>query len=229
MIMLLFRCRHCYKDREKKVPNSNMNMEDALQRTIFRKEIIEALGYQITEMWGCEWEALKKAKKEIRDFLKNFNYDIYLKPRDALCGGRTNAISLYRKAEGREKIKYLDVCSLYPWACKYGTFPIGHPVQITENFERITAGNRPYFGLICCEVEAPRGLFHPVLPYKWGNRLNFPLCRSCLESEFQGKCGHDSHERSFVGTFTSVELYKVNFLFYILLRKLIFYSFLSIL
>ena len=68
-------------------------------------------------------------------------------PRAAFYGGRTNAVKLYHKideAKG-EKILYKDVCSLYPWVCKYGSFPVGHPEVITENFKPM--GRKPYRGL----------------------------------------------------------------------------------
>jgi len=47
-------------------------------------------------------------------------------PREAFFGGRTNAIRLYHKCKPGEKIKYVDVCSLYPWVCKTGMFPVGY-------------------------------------------------------------------------------------------------------
>ena len=103
---------------------------------------------------------------------------------------------------------YLDVCSLYPYACKYGEFPLGHAEQITENFIPIGKGVRPYFGLVLCKVLPPRGLYHPVLPYKCGGRLTFPLCRTCVETEHQDGCQHSNEERAISGTFVTNELYK---------------------
>jgi hypothetical protein len=38
-----------------------------------------------------------------------------------------------------------------------------------------------YFGLVCCRVFPPRGLYHLVLPYKTGGKLLFPLCQTCAE------------------------------------------------
>ena len=51
------------------------------------------------------------------------------KPRDALFGGRTNSTRLFYEIDKitDEEIKYIDVCSLYPFICKYGIFPVGHP------------------------------------------------------------------------------------------------------
>ena len=51
-----------------------------------------------------------------------------LRTRDTLYGGRTEAMSLYRKARENKTIQYVDVMSLYPYICKYFNFPIGRPV-----------------------------------------------------------------------------------------------------
>ena len=65
-----------------------------------------------------------------------------LNPRDALAGGRSNAIILYYEGAA----DYVDFTSLYPYVQKYGRFPIGHPQIITENFRNVDN----YFGLIYC-------------------------------------------------------------------------------
>jgi len=56
-------------------------------------------------------------------YLKNSPLNI----RDALYGGRTEATKTYYKIRQGEKINYVDVISLYPYVCKYGKFPVGHP------------------------------------------------------------------------------------------------------
>ena len=48
--------------------------------------------------------------------------------RDALYGGQTEAIRLHYKTREGETIYYVDVMSLYPFICKYITFPVGHSV-----------------------------------------------------------------------------------------------------
>ena len=83
-------------------------------------------------------------------------------PRDAFCGGRTNATRLHYVAGPGEKIKYVDFTSLYPYVNKHGRHPIGHPTILTKNFHDISK----YEGLVKCKVLPPRGLCHPVLPYK---------------------------------------------------------------
>jgi hypothetical protein len=52
-----------------------------------------------------------------------------LNTRDALYGGRTEAMRLhYKIREGEETVQYCDVMSLYQFICKYFKFPIGHPI-----------------------------------------------------------------------------------------------------
>jgi hypothetical protein len=81
---------------------------------------------------------------------------------------------------------------------------VGHPRIITENFEDIST----YFGLIKCSVLPPRGLFHPVLPYRTQGKLMFPLCKSCADACDHTPCTHCDHERAIQGTWCSVELEK---------------------
>ena len=110
--------------------------------------------------------------------------------------------------------------------CKYARFPIGHPVVITENFETISAGNQPYFGLIYCRVKPPRKLFHPVLPVKHDSKLVFSLCRTCMEMKSQEDCDHTTEERALTGVWVSAEVdkalelgYKVEHAFMIYLHR----------
>jgi hypothetical protein len=47
--------------------------------------------------------------------------------RDALYGDRTEAIKTYYRVKQGEEFHYVDVILLYPYICKYGKFPVGHP------------------------------------------------------------------------------------------------------
>ena len=130
------------------------------ERTRFIKNIVK----NFVEIWEHEWDKIYKENKEIKLFCKNTNVRPALKPRDALFGGRTNAAKLYHKCLNDEKIKYYDVTSLYPFVQKTGCYPFGAPTIITEVFDNINK----YFGLIQCEVLAPRKLRFPVLPARIG-------------------------------------------------------------
>lgn len=114
---------------------------------------------------------------------------------------------MYYKCAADEQIRYVDVCSLYPFVCKNGTFPIGHPTVLTEGFDMVKLQKRQYHGLIRCTVLPPRGLFHPVLPARFHGKLMFNLCRTCAEQQ-QSECRHNVAERSFKGDWVFLELYK---------------------
>ena len=120
-----------------------------------------------------------------------------LDPRNALSGGRTNAIILHHIG----KMGYVDFTSLYPYIQKYGQFPIGHPEIIIDNFLSI----EKYFGLIFCRILPPRDLYLPVLPFKVNGKLLFPLCGTCA-TDLQKKCNHLPSERELEGTWVTLEV-----------------------
>ena len=79
---------------------------------------------------------------------------------------------------------------------------IGHPQIILNNFKSIDK----YFGLAQVTILPPKGLFHPVLPYKFGGKLLFGLCRTCAESDSTEPCTRNDADRSIHGTFCTPEL-----------------------
>jgi len=90
--------------------------------------------------------------------------------RKSFFGGRTNSIKLKYKFKKDEIGVYSDITSLYPTVNYYDDYPIGHPVEITENFGNPT----DYFGFIDCYVVPPKGLYFPLLATK-GSKLTFDL------------------------------------------------------
>ena len=116
-----------------------------------------------------------------------------LNPRDAFYGGRVNAVKLLVKTEAKPttKIKYVDFTSLYPDINKNGVYPVGRPTIFMEN---IHTDITRYFGLIQCDVLAPRGLYHPVLPFKCHKKLMFALCRTCAHECQQASMCHHTGE-----------------------------------
>ncbi|KYN13280.1 hypothetical protein ALC57_14529, partial [Trachymyrmex cornetzi] len=154
---------------------------------------------------------------EMRDFLENAQIikNSPLDPRDAFFGGRTGNIATRCDVAGTEKIRYIDVCSLYPYVLKTGAFPIGHPkIYIGEEcFELI--GVFPDFdfnsleGFFRCKVLPPRDLFHPVLPYRIRGKLLFALCRSCCKTFSQAECTHTVEKGYRVSEVSEIWQYKV--------------------
>ena len=185
-----------------------MTADAAFQNTMDKKAFLEQEGFEIVEMWECTLRAELRRNPEMQGFFNSLEIPEPLDPRNTFFGGRTNATCLYYKAAPGERISYVDICSLYPWVCKYGKFLIGHPKIITENFAKISADSKPYTGVISCKILPPHGLLHPVLPYRANKKLMFPLCRSCVTEQNQDQCDHSNAERSLSGTWVLDEVYK---------------------
>ncbi|XP_055908156.1 uncharacterized protein LOC129942989 [Eupeodes corollae] len=182
------------------------------QRTISKTEHLKSFGYDVVEMWGCDFERLLSFMDHSAvEFLENHHLltSLPLDPREAFYGGRTgNTVSFYKCQKG-EKIKYIDVCSLYPWVCKYGKFPIKHPKVHTDVdiCSRLTLKN--ISGIIKCTILPPQNLFHPVLPIKQNHKLIFSLCKTCSAMKSKEEfCSHSDKERSITGTWVIEEVVK---------------------
>ena len=200
-------CRRCYTpdtiNKHNQIP-----MHELYTKTQAKNQAIRDAGYNLIEVWACELEK----DRSFQTFKKGWTREVIepLNPRDAFYGGRTNATKLlYRFKEG-EHGKYKDVCSLYPTVQFYDNYPVGHPDKIFN--PTAGPGALPWYGLVKCKVLPPRGLYHPVLPYRvkcqQAEKLMFPLCRTCAEIKIQGDCNHTSDERALIGTWTTDEVNK---------------------
>ena len=116
--------------------------------------------------------------------------------------GRTNASQLYCDTNEGEEIKYVDFTSLYPWVNKYCRYPVGHPEMITKDFGDM----KDYFGIAKVKILPPRGLYHPVLPYRSNGKLKFPLCRTCADTENVDPCTCSDDDRALTGTWCTPEI-----------------------
>ena len=206
-------CTRCYPNRhEKHLRHCDRTMQDVYERTQQRTQRLRAQGYTVVEMWGCGWTSLKDDSLDIRTFVANLQTTKDLNPRDAFCGGRTNAVKLYHEVTPHQKIHYIDVTSLYPWVNKTSVYPKGHPTFISQPGH---TDIHQYFGLIQCQVLPPRELYHPVLPYRYDSKLLFPLCATCVKEEMDKPlldrsyhCPHTDEQRTLTSTWCSPELKK---------------------
>lgn len=163
--------------------NSGRNKE-RYEETLKLNEKIRSLGYEPIVMWECEFKKIKNKNKFLFDFLLTDNAMLFgdvPNPREAFFGGRTgNMVKYYNVKNKKEKIHYIDICSLYPSVCKFGKFPIGHPTIYVGNECHDIVGEKMDIsqveGLINCLVLPPQDLIDPDLPVKAHNRLFFPLC-----------------------------------------------------
>ena len=146
-------CPTCYPNRhEKHASHCDRTMQDVYETTQQKTQQLRDQGYKVIEMWGCEWEHLQQTQPEIDSFVQGLDFIEPLKPREAFCGGRTNAVKLYHHITPGQKIHYIDVTSLYPWVNKKSIYPKGHPTILSQPGH---TDIHQYFGLIQCEVLPP--------------------------------------------------------------------------
>lgn len=194
-------CPKCYS--EDSINNVNgAQMGDLYEKTKERSNQIKEAGYNLVEMWECEWTKSPQYKNS-----EKVNVIEPLNPRDAFFGGRTNAFKLLAKSTKKKKIRYIDVCSLYPTVQYYDYYPVGHP----EKIYKPKTYNNKWFGIIKCRILPPKNLYHPVLPVKVkmdkNEKLLFPLCLKCAENKIR-KCPHSDNERIIEGTWSTIEVNK---------------------
>jgi len=91
-----------------------------------RLEQITRAGYQVKVQWEFEFDNDGIATTE--QLAHPTVWKSPLCTRDALYGGRTEAMGLHYKAREGEAIQYVDFMSIYPFICKYGKLPVGLPV-----------------------------------------------------------------------------------------------------
>ena len=206
-------CNRCYKNRfESHQRLEGRTFDDVYKYTQNKMECLRQKGYVVVEMWECEWQRLKANNPDIKKRVDDYHFVEPLNPRDAFCGGRTNAIQLYRMIKPGEKIRYYDFTSLYPWVNKNCEYPEGHPTIISQPN---TTDISNYFGIVKCDILPPKGLYHPVLPLRQGGKLTFPLCKTCVQNELEKPflersaiCTHSDDQRILQGTWCTPELQK---------------------
>ena len=195
-------CIQCYPKRDCFNPVNGMTMDDLYQRTLNHSERLRRR-YTVIEMWECEFKKSIKENPNLEEMYASFIPFEPLSPRSAFFGGRVNAIHLFCEPKPSEQIRYVDFTSLYPYICKYGLFPVGHP--------KLHWGNNipdDVQGLLKCRVLPPPTLYHPVLPCRINGKLMFPLCYTCALNSAQVPCRHSDDDRAFVGTWVTLELEK---------------------
>ena len=180
---------------------------------MIKKKVLTDLGYKYVCLWEHDWLKKVKDDPDVREYVVGLDIQDRLDPRDSFFGGRTNASKLrYEVSEG-ERIMYVDFTSLYPYVNKYARYPVGHPDIITSDFQPLSR----YFGIAKVKILPPRGLYHPVLPYRSNGKLKFPLCRTCADLECQ-TCIHGNEERAIIGTWCTPEIEKALDKGYILVK-----------
>ena len=218
-------CPACYPNRgESHRRLEDRSPKDVYQCTQKKLHFLRHKGYNVVEIWECQWHHLKKEREDVSEFVDSLEFIDPLELRDAFCGGRTNAVKLYHliDVDSDEKMKYYDFTSLYPWVNKNGRYPVGHPEIILQPN---TTDISEFFGLAKCTVLPPEKLYHPVLPLRQNGKLPFPLCATCVEDEITKPmlersyiCNHTNQQRQITGTWCTPELEKAVEKGYIILK-----------
>ena len=192
-------CKNCYSlntfNTYLQKYNYQINERDMQRRNYLRTKV------NLVEIKECEWEKLIKDDISVKYFVEKTKIKPPINAREALFGGRTNAFKLYHKVKNNEKIKYIDINSLYPSVQFYCEYPIDHPEILTNNFTAI----ENYFGLAKIDILPPQDLLIPVLPLKINGKLVFTLCFTCA-SEHIEQCNHKEVDRQLHGTWCTNEI-----------------------
>ena len=219
-------CPSCYPKRRNAphavMPDRTFNeVHRATQEKLKRlKEAKEVKA--VKSIWECQWKKLVEENEEVKRVVSELEKVDPLVPRDAFFGGRTGAVSLYYHVGSGEQIHYMDVTSLYPWVNKTQEYPLDHPVIYTrvpvQDFSQ-------YFGLAKVDILPPPDLFHPVLPFRCGGKLTFPLCAACVKTQQQlpmlersPLCEHSREQRLLRGTWCTPEINKARDMGYELVK-----------
>jgi hypothetical protein len=100
--------------------------------------------------------------------------------RSFFFGGKTEVFKPYYECQEGEEIKYIDVCSLYPYVCAMKELPIGFPLILHSNIQKERlhpTSTDPYWGYAQILVECPCKELIGLLPSrdKKTKRLQFDL------------------------------------------------------
>ena len=218
-------CPKCFPDPMLQNPKTGCSMGQLHAQTLARLAWLQAQsGVRVVYIWECQFEALMKQQVSLSHLYHARKQYEPLNPRDAFFGGRTENFKTFWTASPEFlELRYVDICSLYPFVNATCGYPWGHPdsvmtrreiVQSATEGQSLTNVANHVFGIIKCRVIAPRDLWLPVLPCKVDGKLVFTLCHACSQQlDHHGgrpledaQCVHAETDRSFWGTFCSPEL-----------------------
>ncbi|XP_071088813.1 uncharacterized protein [Haliotis cracherodii] len=204
-------CQACHKtERGEPHPVLGTSLGASYSDTRYRLSLLNQHPEvkRIVTLWEHEFTKTQQEDSALRAFLQGphcIHVPGLLNPRYAFYGGRTDATRLCYEVQEGETIKYIDICSLYPYICKTGAFPTGHPTLLHQPPVDMLFELKD---LIQCRVLPPKRLYPPLLPYRSGGKLLCPLCRMCADTRSDSPCEHTNEERSWVGTYATIELHE---------------------
>jgi G:T-mismatch repair DNA endonuclease (very short patch repair protein) len=147
---------------------SGETLAERHEHTLSRLEAIRQEEYHVKFVWECNFDEAGILEQKPELLTHSIVRHAPLITRDALYGGRTEAMCLhYKIREDLESVQYFDVMSLYPYICKYFKFPIGHPTIHVGDACADTNTCLQMNGLMKCTIVPFKDLYHPVLPFRY--------------------------------------------------------------
>jgi len=95
-------------------------LAERYDRKLSRLEQMLQAGYQVKIQWECVFDEAGIVNQKAESITHPVVEQSPLHTRDALYGGRTEAMRLHYKASENETIQYVDVMSLYPYIWNVG-------------------------------------------------------------------------------------------------------------
>jgi len=145
-------------------PRTEKKMAARNEQTIVRLEQITRVGNQVKVQWECLFDNAGIVTPELLAHPTVCKSPLFT--RDTLYGGLNEAVRLHYRAREGVTIQYVFVTSQYPFICKYGKFPVGHPVVHVGDACKDKEACLGKESLIKCTIVPPERLYHTVLPFR---------------------------------------------------------------
>ena len=88
-------CPKCYVDRETVNRVNRKTMEQLYKDTMRKVKYLKECGFEVEQKCGCELAKELDEDEEMKQFFEEHEIVDPLQPREAFCGGRTNAVKLF--------------------------------------------------------------------------------------------------------------------------------------
>ncbi|MCP3666550.1 MAG: hypothetical protein GY696_29310 [Gammaproteobacteria bacterium] len=190
------------EDSDYRLFNDRVTVSHAAQRTLERKEYIEKnSSVKVVTMTDC---ILKRKLRENKSYSETFRGMLnkaksHMDERCCVMGGRCDTNVLYFDINEHltgMRGYHFDIISLYPWVCKRGWFPTGHP-HVRFNVSPMEVATEKYRGIYYVTLSPPEKKMRlPTVPAKIRGKLMFSLCGTCAQEMNQyDQCPHEGRER----------------------------------
>ena len=80
-------CTKCFRNRDNKLPKSDLTAEDAYQATMKKQNDLEDAGFHVVTAWECDVRQELRENPEMKAFFVGIVLQEPLEPRDAFYGG----------------------------------------------------------------------------------------------------------------------------------------------